>query len=264
MEVGVSTASLFMREYNEDAVATLSKLGVATSEVFFQCFSEYKPEFAKVLRDKKGDMRVHSVHVCTMTFETELFSVNPRALADVEPIFDDVLESARILGADCYTMHGRTRIKKNGDYDDYKKAGKRLEELCLVAKRRGVSVCLENVPWAFYNRPGFFRSVKEFAPDLKGTLDVKQARLSGYGYEEYLDEMKGDIKTVHLSDIDADGKIRLPGRGLFDFETLFKRLYDVGFDGDTLIEVYKNDYDDISDIRRSLEFLQEIKYKIFG
>lgn len=153
--------------------------------------------------------------------------------------------------------------KKTGDYDDYKKAGERLDELSRKASEYGVSLCLENVEWAFYNRPGFFKEVKKYAPLLKCTLDVKQARLSGYDYGEYLDEMQSDVKTVHLSDVTVDGKIRLPGKGIFDFEQLFRRLKGVGFNGDMLIEVYKNDYNDVSEISQSLDYLRELKYKIF-
>ena len=34
MKIGISTASLFMRLYNEDAVALISEWGVGTAEVF--------------------------------------------------------------------------------------------------------------------------------------------------------------------------------------------------------------------------------------
>lgn len=263
MEIGVSTASLFMREYNEDAVKTLDEAGAKVCEVFLQTFSEYKREFGELLLKRKGNLKVHSVHVCTMNYETELFSINPRAVADVYPVYESVLCVAKLLGASCYTMHGRARIKKSGDYDDYKKAGERLNELSRKASEYGVSLCLENVEWAFYNRPGFFKEVKKFAPLLKGTLDVKQARLSGYDYGEYLDEMQSDIKTVHLSDVTDSGKICLPGKGTYDFEGLFKRLKNVGFNGEMLIEVYKNDYKEISEISQSLDYLRELKYKIF-
>ena len=75
--------------------------------------------------------------------------------------------------------------------------------------------------------------------------------------------MQGDVKTVHLSDVTEDGKICLPGKGIFDFEQLFRRLKGVGFNGDMLIEVYKNDYKEISEISQSLDYLRELKYKIF-
>lgn len=263
MEIGVSTASLFMRQYNEDALVTLANLDARVCEVFLQGFSEYRPKYGELLKSKSGSLKVHSVHAVTMTYETELFTVNHRQYEDVKSIFKDVLSIMKTLGANCYTMHGRARIKANGDYDNYEKAGKRLAELGEIASEYGVEICLENVPWAFYNKVGFWKEVKKYAPMLKGTLDIKQARLSGYDYSEYLDEMGEDIRTVHLSDVDDNGKIRLPTKGVFDYETLFKKLKDVGFDGNALIEVYKGDYDDVSEIKQSLERLREIKYKIF-
>ena len=46
---GVSTASLFLRELNEDALTVLDGLGIACTEVFLTTFSEYTPEFARTL-----------------------------------------------------------------------------------------------------------------------------------------------------------------------------------------------------------------------
>ena len=263
MEIGVSTASLFMRQYNEDALVTLESLDARVCEVFLQGFSEYEPEYGELLKKRAGSLLVHSVHVLTMTYETELFTINPREYNDVKNIFSKVLTIMKRLGTKCYTMHGRARIKVNADYDNYEKAGSRLAELGDIAADYGVDICLENVPWAFYNKVGFWREVKKFAPRLKGTLDIKQARLSGYDYKDYLNEMGENIRTVHLSDIGNDGKIKLPTFGIFDYETLFKRLKDVGFNGNMLIEVYKNDYKDIFEIKQSLERLREIQYKIF-
>ena len=206
---------------------------------------------------------MHSVHVATLTFETELFSGFDRAYADAERTFANVLGIAKMLGANYYTMHGRARIKKGGDYDKFFKNGKNLEKLCNFASYYDVRICLENVPWALYNRVGYFKEVKKFAPSLCATLDVKQARLSGQSYADYVAEMGESLKTVHLSDVDENGKIRLPGKGTFDFEDLFKRLKDVGFDGGMLIEVYKDDFKDDLEIVESLEYLNELKYKIF-
>ena len=70
MEVGVSTASLFMREYNEDALPLLDKSDARVVEVFLQGFSEYKKEFGELLKSRLGNLKVHSVHVLTLTYET--------------------------------------------------------------------------------------------------------------------------------------------------------------------------------------------------
>jgi hypothetical protein len=46
MQVGISTASLFMRRNNEEALPLLDRLGVQTAEVFLTSY----PNTAKILR----------------------------------------------------------------------------------------------------------------------------------------------------------------------------------------------------------------------
>jgi sugar phosphate isomerase/epimerase len=127
-----------------------------------------------------------------------------------------------------------------------------------------MQVCFENVEWAYYNKPVFFKEVKKYAPDIKACLDIKQARESGFCYKDYLEEMGSDLLTVHLSDVNENGKIALPSKnGFFDFEDLFNRLYSNGFKGNCLIEVYKENFDSYDDLKRSLDYLRNIKEKIF-
>ena len=263
MEVGVSTASLFLRKYNEDALPVLDELGAKTCEIFLESFSEYTEDYGKLLLSRKGGLNVHSLHVVTLNFETELFSINPRAYNDAKFWFERVLSTGELLGAKHYTMHGRARIKNGGDYDNYEKAGTRLSELCKIAEKHGIRICLENVSWAMCNYPEYFTRVKEYAPHLGATLDIKQARRANADYRDFLSAMGENIKTVHISDMDENGKILLPGKGKFDFEELFKRLKDVGFNGAALIEVYKDDYGEIKEIGESLDRMREIAYKIF-
>ena len=87
--------------------------------------------------------------------------------------------------------------------------------------------------------------------------------MSGYDYADYIADMGANIKTVHLSDIDENGKICLPGRGIFDFSRLFERLKDAGVNADMLIEVYKDDYSQVKELKDSLDYLRELQYKIF-
>ena len=54
MYTGVSTASLFLRANNEDALPLLEDLGVKTAEVFLTSFSEYGYPFADLLKERKG------------------------------------------------------------------------------------------------------------------------------------------------------------------------------------------------------------------
>ena len=53
------------------------------------------------------------------------------------------------------------------------------------------------------------------------------------------------------------------GNGVFDFDDLFKRLKDVNFDGAMLIEVYSNNYGEISELKDGLNFLRDKAAKYF-
>ena len=261
MQVGVSTASLFMRKYNEDALPLLNDLGVSCAEVFLTSFSEYGTEFGNLLASKKGGLKINSVHALNTEFEPQLFSAHPRVQQDAYMWAEKVLQAANALQAPYYTFHGTTRMKKaarTGKNDDFPSMIKGFERLTEFCQNRGVTLCLENVEWSTYNRIGVFKTLSAAIPNLRGVLDVKQARISGTPYQEYLNEMGEKLAYVHISDIDEQEKIRLPGQGKFDFHELISRLKDVGFDGALLIEVYKDDYQNVEELKTSCDFIREI------
>ncbi len=264
MQTGISTASLFMRKNNEEALPLLNDLGVKTAEVFLTSFSEYGKDFGELLASVKGDLTINSVHALNTEFEPQLFSAHPRVKGDAYAWLDKVLESANALGAPYYSFHGTSRVKKasrSGKNDDFPSMIRGFEELTAHCSARGVTLCLENVEWSTYNRVGVFAKIAAAVPALRGVLDIKQARISGYPYEEYLCEMGEKLTHVHISDVDEQGKIRLPEQGVFDFERLIKQLQDVGFDGALLIEVYKNDYADVRELKTACDYVNEILYK---
>lgn len=262
MYSGVSTASLFLREFNENALTVLDGLGIKSTEVFLTTFSEYTEDFARLLLSRRGNLKINSVHLLNTQFEPQLFGAHPRAREDAFRILSGAMKSAHIFGAERYTFHGITRLKKNSAPTDFAKAGRSFCDILECCAEHGVKLCLENVHWAYYNQPGIFRKTKEYCPDLAGVFDVKQARLSCYPYQMYIKDMEGCISHVHLSDVDDRGKICLPGKGIFDFEECLRRLKDAGFDGAALIEVYAGDYGDYKQLKESCDFLDEIIYKI--
>lgn len=257
MNVGVSTASLFLRQYNEDALPLLDSIGVEFVEIFLESFCEYKEEFAKLLKSRLGNVKVHSIHSINTHYEPELFSRHDRSYGDAVNIFKNVLNCAKILGAKNNTFHGRIRIKR-ANYSNYKETGERFNTLIDIAKDYGVDVCLENVQWAMCSEAGYFANLKKFSPNLRACLDIKQARLSGYDYTDYLSEMSDRLNTVHISDYDQDGKIVLPGKGIFDFEKLVGELYDVNYNGPLIIEVYKDSYKEVDEIAESLQYIKKL------
>ena len=256
MRAGVSTASLFLRVNTEDALALLREWGVKEAEVFLTSFCEYSEKFARLLKAKAQGVRVNSVHALGTQFEPQLFAEHPRVISDAYTWLRQFLAAAKVLGAQYYSFHGLARMKRSFR-DDIPKRAANLRTICAECEKYGVNLCLENVEWAYYNRPGIFRALKKECPALLGVLDIKQARISGFAYKEYLEEMGQSIAYVHVSDIGVDGKMCLPGRGVFDFDELFGRLRDVGFQGDIILENYGGDYGDLGELKTAYEFLAE-------
>ena len=255
--VGISTASLFLRRLNEEALALFSAWGVPCAEVFLTSFSEYEPAFAEVLAREKGKVRVHSVHVLNTQFEPQLYAEHPRVKADAFSWLQKVMRSAQILGAERYTFHGIARLKRTFR-ENLPRSAAQTAEIAAACAAYGVRLCYENVEWALYNHPGVFSALREGCPQLGGVLDVKQARITGFDWREYLAEMGENLATVHVSDVDASGRMCLPGRGVFPFGELFSRLKDMGFTGAVLLENYSKDYASEDELRASFEYLAHL------
>ena len=263
MQTGISTSSLFGRFQTEYATEELKNAGVKTAEVFLESFCEYNKKFGKKIKKLKDGMDIHSVHTLTTQFEPQLYSVNERAKKDSFILLERTMQAAEAMGAKYYTFHGGARFKKTPMVLDMDKVGAETADILSVCKKHGVLLAYENVHWGYYNYIGFFAELEKRVPELKGTFDIKQARQSGIPYKEYISEMGESIVTAHISDINTDGKMCLPGNGVIDFGEVFSRLKDVGFNGAILIEAYPSDYKELSELYRSLDFVSETAYKVF-
>lgn len=262
MEIGVSTASLFMRADTRKALEVLDGLGAKVVEIFLESFSEYSADTIASLKGHLGNLKVNSLHTVTTQFEPQLFSAVPLQKKDAYYFMREICKGGQAIGAKNYTLHGRARVKKNATLEDFDTYVPHFNDLCDMLGEYGMELCLENVEWCFYSYAGWFSKIKDRCPKLKTCFDIKQARISGCKAEDYINEMSGRINTVHLSDVDEKGKMCLPGRGITDFKGLFKTLKKAGFDGNALIEVYTGDYGEIDEIAQSLTYLRNILTEI--
>ena len=257
MEVGISTATFFLKELTENTFSVIQRCGGQTCEVFLTTYSEYEPPFVDMLNERRGDLSVYSVHSLNTQFEPQLFNLAPRTRSDAEAMFRKVLAAGERLGAKVYTFHGLSRLKK-GAYFDPEVVGRRMRELGGIAKEYGITLCLENVHWATFNTPDFYREMKKYSEGCGCVLDIKQARQSGYDWREYLDVMGDTLRNVHLSDVDKDGNIAMVGKGVFPFDELIKRLADIEYKGPLIIEQYAKNYDGYEEVAQSVEYLKNL------
>lgn len=260
MKIGISTATFFPELLTEEALLKIEELGAPVAEVFLSSFYEYRPEFAKSLKAKLGNLQINSVHAMPLNFECNFFNQSRRVRGDGYYWLDQVARSAQLLNCKNYTFHGFARAESGKD--DLGFIAQMISEVYSFTASYGVNMCIENTAHYAFNRPEFFKAIRESCPSIYGVFDIKQARRSGYPYSMYLKAMEGAIAYVHISDVNEKGKTCLPGCGVTDYLTLFKRLKDCGFDGNVLIENYRGDFNNFEEVKRSMDFLAEIDYKL--
>ena len=239
----------------------VARAGAKVSEVFFATHSEYTRGFAAVVKERadRGGVRINSVHALTNQFEPELFGKGVRAHEDAITTFTRVCEAGQVLGAKYYVFHGATRLKPAVKYVfDFGFISSRVNKICAIAQSHGITLTYENVHWAYFSEPSYFEKLAPLCPDLGATLDIKQARQSGRDWREYIDAMGDRLRNVHISDCDAEGNIKLVGRGVFPFPELVGRLHTAGYDGPVMIEQYAGDYDNFEQVADSVKYIQNI------
>ena len=261
MKLGISTAIFFPRLYTEDAFEVIRRAGCPVAEVFMNTYCEYEPEFTALFNQKRGGLEIHSVHCLTNEFEPELFNRNPRVYNDASKLLHKVLAAGQGMGAKNYTFHGPPRLKKLPYNFDFGYLAECMNRLTAAAKPYGMNIAYENVHWCFFSTPDYFLNLKDKCPDLKATLDVKQAVLGGIHYGEFIDAMGGRIETVHICDIAGTNKTALPGRGDVDFADLFRRLKKINYSGPVILEVYSNDYKEFGEVFDCCEYVRNIMRK---
>lgn len=239
----------------------LPAMGAESVEVFMATFREYMPPFDEVFARtvRQSGAHVHSIHTLNQHFEPELFNAGDRTREDAERLLNYTLANGRAMGARYYTFHGIPKLKKQFYRVDWPLFGPRVAAINDMCRPYGITLAYENVHWTLYDAPGFFATLRTYAPQVAATLDIKQAMQAGQDYRLFLQDMGTNVATVHASDYDADGHLCLPGRGIFDFRELFSRLVDIGFTGAVLIEVYHANYSEVAELKDSLQYLKSVR-----
>lgn len=263
----MSTACFFMREDTEDAMVQIARLGVRNCEIFLSGYSEYKEQyFSKITDILKGEgMRCSAVHALSLQFEPQLFSMHKRQRRDALDIYNRILDGAMGLGAECYTMHGHFMLKTGAGIKNYERTASHLIELAELAKQRGISLALENVHYCMYNRVGLAAKLEPYlqGSSLGYTLDIKQAVRAEEDPYDYLDEMGERLANVHICGIDgsgAEGVTCMPESSGFDFERLGRQLRAMNYGGPVTLEVYPSDFDNIEELKTSIQFMESVFY----
>lgn len=159
------------------------------------------------------------------------------------------MENAKTLGADTGILHPTTsRLDASIEGPDgyIRQLGKSLGELLPAAESISFTLAIENmllvpgIPSRFGAFPEHIKLIKkEFSHENLGfCYDSGHALIAGKENAALiLQEMKPRLKAFHLQDNAGDRDSHLaPGRGLVDWENVFKVIEEAGFSGYATVE----------------------------
>ncbi len=247
MNLGISTSCFYPME-TELALEEIGKVGVKTTEIFFNAESELKDSFIDILLEikKKYNLNITAVHPTMSLAESfMIFSAYERRFNEALRKYRRYSEIAKALGAKYIVMHGG---KPNGILSDEEYC-ERYMALKEETRQNGVTVLQENVVKYRSGDIEFLRSMRDILGDeAEFCLDIKQSIRCGYPPMELIEEFYRNIKHFHISDHSVAGDCLLPQNGKFDFGGLFDFLNMKGYNGALITEVYSYSYKTYSEI----------------
>lgn len=252
MKAGVSTACLYPNPV-EEALYQLAVNGVSCVEVFLNTPSELKKSFAHGIADilKRFDVSCASLHPFTCEMETlMLFSDYERRLRDSLELHRRYFDFMNIVGAEIFVLHGAKAGVTKERYCE------RYSQLYRLGKEFGVTVAVENVSRCLSSSSAFIRDISRMLGDeFAFVLDTKQAIRSGETPFSFLDAAGSKLCHVHISDSGPLGDCLPIGKGSFRFDEFFRRLSNVSPGCHVILELYRNNFDSLSELLRSSSIL---------
>lgn len=256
MKIGASTACFYPLE-TEKSLLRLAEVGITKAEIFFNADCELSGIILNEIKDiaDKYKMTILSVHPFTSAMETmSLFGDYPRRFDAMMDTYKRYFEVMNYFGARVFVLHGALKSAVVEDEVYFERYFKLFEE----GRKFGVTVAQENVSYCKSGSREFLSQMKKsLGENCRFVLDVKQALRSGTTAFDLLNVLGNSIAHCHLSDNNEKSDCIPVGRGKFDFEGFVKKLNKINYGGNIILELYKNGYESVREIKESIEFMEK-------
>jgi sugar phosphate isomerase/epimerase len=267
MQIGISTACFYPMN-TEEALLCLAQQGFRNIEIFINCDMELenpiRAEIFKTIREY--GLNIISVHPVPGWENFYLFSDYERRKQQFMKAYERYFDFMNEAGAEILVFHGSNKATRRSDelYIE------RFAELCTLAEKYSITVTQENVNYCKSGELDFLVRLKEEL-NTKFTLDMKQTLRSGFTPLEFLDKLGENIVHIHASDNHGilgsesfgDNNDCLPiGRGSFDFAGFFAKLKEIDYKKGVILELYRENFSDSTDLKESVEKLVDIYKKL--
>ena len=257
MKTGMSSACFYPLE-TEKAVRKCGEMGFKNIEIFVNSYCELNGNIRNEIKsicDYYG-MKVCSVHPFTSFAESFVFFGSyDRRIDDGIEFYKNYFDFATFIGAELINLHG-AKTQYTVDNEEYFERYARLFE---AGKAFGITVSQENVVDYRSQSPVFIKRMSDYlGEDFALTLDLKQCRRAGEKALDFIEAVGKKIKAVHISDYTNNKDCIAPFEGKEDFKSIINALYDNGYSGKYLIELYSNGFENETQIIRAAEKFDKI------
>lgn len=241
----------------EKAFHILAENGVKTAEIFVNSHCELSDPYLREMLavQKEYGMEVVSVHPFTCGIEPMmLFTAYERRVDDMLDYYKKFFEYMNLFGASFFVLHGNKNQNACADEVYFERYLKMQE----TAESFGVCVVQENVSRCTSGSLDFLLKMKNALGEKASfVLDVKQAHRAGHDPIEMVKALGGNIRHVHFSDSGKNGDCLKFGFGEYDNDAFFSELKACGFDGNVILELYRNGYGDETELAENYFILQD-------
>ncbi len=254
MKAGVSSACLYP-QILEDSVEDLAKRGVKNIEIFVNSDCELEETYLielKSIMDYYGTKCV-SLHPYTCPIEPMMFFTNyERRVTDALKYYSKYFKAMNIFGSNILVFHGNKAVvpvEENLYFD-------RFFKLAELGKKFGVVVAQENVARCQCNNiPFMVNMVRQLGDTAKFVIDLKQAIRSNLNIFDIIDAIGYNIAHIHISDHTSTQDCLPLGMGVLDINLLLNRLKEKSFDGSIMLELYRNNFDTVEQLKDNYSYL---------
>lgn len=254
MKAGVSSACLYP-QLLEKSVEDIARHGIKATEIFINTDCELEETYLKELKsilDYYGTECI-SVHPYTCAIEPMMFFTNyERRLNDALTYYSKYFKAMNILGANILVFHGNKGIvpvDENLYFD-------RFFKLSEVGKKFDIMVAQENVARCQCNNiPFMVNMVQQLGDIAKFVIDLKQAIRSNVNLFDIIESVGNNIAHIHISDHTSTHDCLPLGMGVLDVQLLLERLKEKSFNGAIMLELYRNNFDTIEQLKDNYLYL---------
>lgn len=247
MRAGVSTACLYPKLL-EESVYDLAVNGIANIEIFVNTMCELKKNYINGIAStlRRFEVNCCSLHPFTCAMEPmAFFSAYVRRVDDALDFYKKYFEAMNILGAEIFVFHGNKKLLSIPPELYFE----RFMMLVETGKSFGITVAQENVSRCTCGSLEFMKNMaKNLGDDAKFVIDTKQSVRAGESNFDILRTLGSNVIHVHISDHGESGDCLQIGRGRFNVRQFLSILNEYSPDCSVILELYRNNFDGISDL----------------